>query len=115
MDLNRLSTLLRALGSPHEFLVQEFKTPAVYHYTDLNAMRSIVSNEDLWLTNSRFSNDYEEGEYGEKVVTQAIQARIEQAEVSSDERQFAMEVGKKLKSADDLAAYVCCFCLEDDL
>ena len=60
MDLAAISMLLDNLGSPHQFMVQDLGESSVYHYTDLEALRSIVTGEDLWLTNARFSNDLAE-------------------------------------------------------
>ncbi len=35
----------------------------IYHYTDLNALKSIVENNTLWATNTKFVNDIEERRY----------------------------------------------------
>lgn len=37
---------------------------SLYHYTDVNAVRSIVENQRIWLTDSRFLNDKEEHKSG---------------------------------------------------
>lgn len=41
----------------------------VYHYTDLNAMKSIIENNTFWATNHRFLNDTEEKKYIETVLS----------------------------------------------
>ncbi|MHC4955679.1 MAG: DUF2971 domain-containing protein [Planctomycetota bacterium] len=115
MDLAQLSNLLVNLGSPHQFLVQNLGEPNVFHYTDLNALQGIVGEHDLWLTNSRFSNDYEEGEHGKKIVASAIANRVGRADLAADEREFARDVGEQLARTDDHGVYVCCFCRKDDL
>lgn len=36
----------------------------IYHYTSINALKNIISESKLWLTDYRFLNDYNEFEYG---------------------------------------------------
>jgi len=36
----------------------------LFHYTDLNGLQGILSNADLWLTDSRYLNDSEEMRHG---------------------------------------------------
>lgn len=115
MDLGRLSNLLVNVGSPHEFLVQEFKNPVVYHYTDLNALRGIVTDHDLWLTNSAFLNDYDEGAHGRRVVREALDMRSAQQALAPEQQEFARVIRRRLDEAGEQGVYVCCFCLEDDL
>jgi DUF2971 family protein len=115
MDLKQLSNLLINIGSPHQFLVQQFEHPVVYHYTDLNGLNGIVGSQDLWLTNSRFSNDSEEIEHGRIVVRNATARRLEAKQQNGEERTFLEQVGQQLEQTVDSGAYVCCFCFKDDL
>src|SRR5262245_12842747 len=109
MDLDRLSNLLNNVGSPHEFLVQYFKNPVVYHYTDLNALRGIVTDHDLWLTNSAFLNDYDEGAHGRRVVREALEMRVARKTLAPKQRNFARDIRRKLDEAGEQGVYVCCF------
>ena len=113
--MTQLSNLLINIGSPHQFLVQEFKHPVVYHYTDLNALNGILASQDLWLTNSQFSNDSEEIEHGRTVVENAIARRLETTGLSGGEKTFLEQVVQQLQQTVDRGAYVCCFCFKDDL
>ena len=115
MDLTQLSNLLINIGSPHQFLVQEFEHPVVYHYTDLNALNGILASQDLWLTNSQFSNNSEEIDHGQSVVEKAIARRLEAKQLSGGEKTFLEKVAEQLQQKIDRGAYVCCFCFKDDL
>ncbi len=96
-------------------MVQDLGETTVYHYTDLSALQGIVEGRDLWLTNSRFSNDYEEGEHGKKIVAAAIAKRVERPDLDADQRKFAKDVSKRFAGAEEHNIYVCCFCRKDDL
>ena len=54
VDLRSLETFTEHIGSNHQDLIQDFGGQ-LFHYTDLNALISIVGNHDLWFTNSRYS------------------------------------------------------------
>jgi hypothetical protein len=95
--------------------VQEFENPAIFHYTDLNALNSIAGSNDLWLTNSRFTNDSEEVEHGRNVVENVIATRLKLNQMDGNEREFLEDVGRRLKEQVFQEAYVCCFCFRDDL
>lgn len=115
MDLNALSSLLIGVGSPHQYLVQDLGESAVYHYTDLAALQGIVTGSDLWLTNARFSNDYEEGTHGTRVAKAAIAESTGDMAHSEDLREFASDVGRRYEASAPDDVYVCCFCRKDDL
>jgi hypothetical protein len=51
--------------------IQDFEGQ-LFHYTDLNALTSIVQNNDLWLTDSRYSNDECEMTHGYDVAKAVI-------------------------------------------
>lgn len=44
----------------------------IYHYTDLNAAKSITENAQIWLTDYRFLNDKEEFTNGHEVLLDAL-------------------------------------------
>jgi hypothetical protein len=115
MDLGALSNLLIGAGSPHKYLVQDLGEPTVYHYTDLGALQSIVTGHDLWLTNARFSNDYEEGTHGRKIARAAIDEFVKDGTRKKDERDFARSVAQEFKASALEDVFVCCFCRKDDL
>ena len=59
LDPDSFRWILDSVGSYHPDLIFVPKVP-VYHYTDLGGLHGIITNDDLWLTNSRYSNDEEE-------------------------------------------------------
>lgn len=111
MDLTALSNLLRYLNSPHQYFVQSYE---IHHYTDLPALRSIVGSQDLWLTDSRFSNDTEEMAHGFGVVQEVIARRHRRAR-SAKTKGFLAQLQKRLEASRERGVYVSCFCMADDL
>jgi hypothetical protein len=114
VDLPALSNLLMNLGSSHAYLVQSI-SPRVFHYTDLEALRSIVTSQDLWLTDSRFSNDYEEMKYGLGVARGVINRRLRRSSTRATEKKLLQIVRDRLNATKEQGVYVCCFCLADNL
>ncbi|EOU3080267.1 hypothetical protein ACNVFV_004557, partial [Yersinia enterocolitica] len=45
----------------------------IYHYTDLNAAKSIIENSQVWLTDYRYLNDKEEFSKGFEVLCEALE------------------------------------------
>ncbi len=45
----------------------------IYHYTDLNAAKSITENSQVWLTDYRYLNDKEEFSKGFEVLCEALE------------------------------------------
>jgi len=115
MDLNALSNLLFNVGSPPQYLVQALGVTAVYHYTDLAALQSIVTNSDLWLTNARFSNDYEEGTYGARIARTALAEFMGDQSRAQPERDFARSIDERFGATPPADVYICCFCRQDNL
>lgn len=89
----------------------------LYHYTDLNGLQGIISRQDLWLTDSRFSNDSEEMRHGYTVARTAIEEQRRFAQQTSN--QDSLDVLAKLQELIDKppaeAVYISCFCLEENL
>lgn len=116
MNLNELSWVLEALGSPHEYFVQYMADrDRVFHYTDLGALGSIATNHDLWLTDSRFSNDSDEMQHGFGVVKRTIAERQSRPGTSEEERSFLEAVAERVEHAAERSVFISCFCLDDDL
>ncbi len=88
---------------------------ALYHYTDLNGLIGIVSEADLWLTHSKYSNDDQELTRGRDIAKSAIAiARSTVPSPGADWIAFLNEVERLIDcSSDDV--YVTCFCKADDL
>lgn len=120
VDLAALSNFLESLSSYHEFLVQiPAQDQKIYHYTDLNALSGIVSGHDLWLTNSRYSNDEDESRHGYGVATEIIGKHLRKAKRARPRDQAAVDYAEALSSLIEAnpaeGFYICCFCEEDNL
>ena len=60
IDPTALNEFLNFVGSyTVDLIYNPGDLTAIYHYTDLNGLKGIVDNHDLWLTHSRYSNDDE--------------------------------------------------------
>lgn len=116
IDIYTLTKFLNSLQSYSQDLVQHLQSgQKLCHYTSLEGVIGIIGGRDLWLTNSRFSNDDEETNYGHGLVD----------EILDDLRQVATNDGTRVdwlgRLADRIASsrgdqvYVCCFCEKDNL
>lgn len=83
----------------------------VYHYTSIEAMKSILENDNLWLSDSRFLNDKTELEEGRKAIIKAIDKLRKN---SNFDESILNELLKYFKS-DDLCVYVASFCTSSNL
>lgn len=110
-DDKALTPFLDFIGSHHEdMILQPSRGPVqLHHYTDLVGLQGILQNHDLWLTNSRYSNDSEEMTHGGKVVLKALQDRLTSDAVS----QYLTRLMQLTKESEGV--FVCCFCEKDNL
>ncbi|MDD7581052.1 MAG: DUF2971 domain-containing protein [Treponema sp.] len=44
----------------------------LYHYTDMNSLKGIISNNEMWATHIRFMNDYEEQQLALKLLKERV-------------------------------------------
>ena len=77
----------------------------LYHYTDFNAMRGIITNGEIWLWNLRRMNDSQEMQYFIKELKIAVKKQLLQKEYECMERTFS----ENLKNFDKLSSYAACF------
>jgi hypothetical protein len=107
--------LLESIGSfsPDLIFNRGAATP-IHHYTDLGGLKGIVENSDLWLTNSRYSNDDEELLHGLGVVREVI---VEQLAGPNGplRRPYLEEVLALLEAPSPEGVYICCFCESSNL
>src|SRR5579863_316811 len=114
VDLQQLGMFLSSIGSFNPALIYGSRVHGrLYHYTDLPGLLGIVSNHDLWLTHSLYSNDEEEMNHGMTIVRSVLE---EELKAATDVR---VESRLKLLAEHFTAApqgtYVCCFCKTDNL
>lgn len=51
----------------------------LYHYTDVNAVKSILERKKLWLTDVRFLNDAEEMSEGFKIIIRYLEYQVKKS------------------------------------
>jgi hypothetical protein len=116
IDIGVLKMFLDSLSSFSHDLIQHLQSGAkLCHYTDLDGLNGIVSGDDLWLTNSRFSNDDEEQVYGIKVCDAVLDAAKEAAKNDPTRLDWLQQVHRELGTAVDDQVYICCFCEKENL
>ena len=86
----------------------------IYHYTDLNGLQGIVGTKDIWLTQSRYSNDDDELLHGIEVVRDAIRERAARARIHKY-KEYLRLVAEIFRKPLAEAVYICCFCEVDNL
>ena len=77
----------------------------LYHYTDFNAMRGIISNGEIWLWNLRRMNDSQEMQYFIKQLKTAVKNQISEDLHELTEKLF----DENLKDFNSLCSYASCF------
>jgi hypothetical protein len=106
----QLKPFLSCVGSYGPDLIYGV-TDRLFHYTDLGGFQKIISENDLWRTHLRYSNDDEEMLHGQRVVSEVLGEQ--NYPLSPDAVAFLESLKDKLKQQVDV--YICCFCLQDDL
>lgn len=113
IDISSLGQFAARIGSHHRYLVQNFHD-SLFHYTDLEALTGIIREHDLWLTNSRFSNDEQEWQYGYKLAKQVINRKIRKSR-SKTKQAYLKQVANLVDAPPPAGVYICCFCERDNL
>ena len=110
-DDKALTPFLDFIGSHHQdMILQPSRCPVeLFHYTDLSGLQGILENHDLWLTNSRYSNDSEEMTHGCRVVMKVLQ----NASTVAPDSRYRTRLTELTEQPDGV--YVCCFCEKDNL
>jgi hypothetical protein len=112
-EILSLQEFTHRIGTESQYLVQDF-TGGLFHYTDLNALINIVTTHDLWLTNSRYSNDENELNHGYKIASEVIIEKRNKSVKNTFKRKYLDHVEDFLKQPPQ-GVYICCFCGEDNL
>ena len=114
-ELKRLQPFLEQIGSvAPDGILSGGRGRTFYHYTDLPGLQGVVTQHDLWLTNSRYSNDNEEMVHGYRIAR-----KIVESEAATGQDPFGRDYLQHLKDLLDKprseAVYICCFCEKDNL
>jgi|SRR5450759_2387598 Protein of unknown function (DUF2971) len=125
LDIGKLSGFLSSIGSFSENLILWFSVEQnLYHYTNLDGLRGIVENDDLWLTHTQYCNDDEELTHGLRLAKEVCQQVVDnpvidakpQVPVPEPKRgEYLKELTRLLNDPQADAVYICCFCEKDDL
>ena len=116
VDLQHLKAFFGSIQSvAPDFIYGPPGGELLYHYTDLGGVRGIVGDNDLWLSNSRYSNDEEELTRGYRIANAAITAARTERSAEQEWLSFLDSVAGLLEKPADEAVYICCFCKFDNL
>jgi hypothetical protein len=116
VDIASLSMFLESIGSHNVDLIftpqSKLKQGALllYHYTDLTGLIGILKRHDLWLTNSRYSNDAEEMVHGTNVAKKVIESAVRAQKYDA---QYLTELTQLTSQQEGV--YISCFCEKDNL
>lgn len=116
IDIDILTGFLNSLESYSQDLVQHLRSgQTLCHYTSLDGAIGIVSGGDLWLTNSRYSNDDEELNYGHRLVDAVLDELEHEAATNASRLEWLHRLRLAVAAARGDQVYVCCFCEKDNL
>jgi hypothetical protein len=93
----------------------------LFHYTDINAVKAILENEQLWLTDVRFLNDSEELQNGITALIDYIKYQVktfpERHELFGNAAEYveAGLVGKAGYGIENRPVFICSFSQAGDL
>lgn len=109
-----LNAFIEYLGSKERdlTLVGRGET-SLFHYTNLDGLKGIIENHDLWLTHARYSNDEREITLGLSIAAEAVTALRKQPG-SAAWRAYLDQLQGRLDSNQSADVYICCFCDEGD-
>ena len=85
----------------------------IYHYTSTAALISIVSNNELWLSEATYLNDRHEIQLGHRLACDSVKAQIA-AESSPEVRTMLETTLSYFNSRSNPHVYVACFSFEGD-
>jgi len=117
-DLQWLSGYLQDARSLHsDFVRQVDRIQAgslLFHYTDLNGLKGIVAEHDLWLTHALYCNDEAEVKLGINVARDQIHALLNQSQGIAPKKEYLEALNELLKEPPQEGVYICCFCEKGD-
>ena len=115
VDTNALNAFLDSIGSYNlELIFGLGPDDSLYHYTDLQGLLGIVSDQDLRLTHSLYLNDAEEMIHGYRAADEVIvNAKSEKKDPTWGS--YLDQLAALLKKPLPQGVYICCFCQKDNL
>jgi hypothetical protein len=111
IEIDVLTNFLNELGSLSQDLVQHLKSgQKLCHYTSLEGALGIIGGHDVWLTNSRYSNDDEELSYGHRLVDEVLGEMTERTSGTIHQQPWLNRLMQRAAEARNDHVYICCFC-----
>jgi Protein of unknown function (DUF2971) len=115
INIDALNGFLDSIRSYHPDLIYGLEqNQPVYHYTDLGGLKGILAENDLWLTNARFSNDEEEMTHGYRTAERVLTA-LRAATPDAHRAAYLERLDAILRRPTEEGVFICCFCLKDNL
>lgn len=87
---------------------------ALYHYTNLEGAKGIISNKTFWASHIKFMNDSKEYSHGLEVCETIVQKLIQELPIGNLKRTYLEEVFTILED-QDTDIFVVSFCESEDL
>ncbi len=116
IDIPQLTLFLESLTSYSNDLVQHLNSgQKLCHYTNLESAIGIIGGQDLWLTNSRYSNDDEELNYGHRLVDAVLDELKNDSSADTSRVEWLRRLHEQLRASRGDQVYICCFCEKDNL
>lgn len=100
--------LIEALAKGRESL------RTISHYTSIEGFRSIVENNQLWVSNVRFLNDKREMEYGIQEAVKFLEMQETKADNGKEKKKLFEAAKRRIRDKGIPSAYACCFCEQND-
>jgi hypothetical protein len=97
------------------FMKSSGHSESLFHYTDLNGLKGIITEHDLWLTDALYSNDDAEIKFGVKIAQNQIQSMLNTDPNKDNLLNDYLKTLAKLLEQPREGVYICCFCEEDDI
>ncbi len=115
VDIASLNAFLGRVGSyAEDWIFGVGPDKPLFHYSDLGGLLGILSNQDLWLSHSRFSNDEQELNHGYGVARRLIES-MKTDNPSPDWPVYLDRLTERLGQPPSEGVYICCFCKKDNL
>ncbi len=117
-DFDWLSEYLQSARSLHADFVRQVDRvqsgSLLFHYTDLNGLKSIITDHDFWLTHALYCNDEAEIRLGRQVARDEIQKMRHEPATAPQMQQYLEQLDAALAEPPREGVYICCFCDKGD-
>lgn len=114
-DFKWLSQYLNEAQSYHaDFVRRVDRDLKLFHYTDLNGMKAIATEHDLWLTHALYCNDEAEIKLGIEIAREEIRKLMAEVHGPKPRKTYLQQLDAVLAEPQQEGVYICCFCQDGD-